>query len=97
MTKVRLSSRRKRLKIEDFSLDRDVERRGWLVQQQHLGRQREGAGDGDALALAAGQFVRVAELELCRKTNEIRSSAVRARVLSRPLMRMGSAICWPIV
>nr|WP_255515049.1 hypothetical protein [Quadrisphaera sp. INWT6] len=37
-----------------------VEARGRLVGQQHARAQREGAGDADALALAAGQLVRVA-------------------------------------
>ena len=34
-----------------------VERRGRLVEQQHRGVADDGAGDGDALALAAGQRV----------------------------------------
>ena len=47
--------------VEDFGLDRDVERRGRLVEQQDWRPEDEGAGDGNALALAAGQLVRVAE------------------------------------
>ena len=44
--------------VEDLRADRDVERRDRLVEddQRRLDDQR--AGDGDALALAAGEFVR---------------------------------------
>ena len=41
-------------------LHRDVQRRGGLVEHQHFGAQHHGAGDRDALALAAGELVRVA-------------------------------------
>ena len=44
----------------DRGLHRDVEGRGDLVADQHLGLGRERARDRDALALAAGQLVRVA-------------------------------------
>ena len=46
--------------VEDLRLHRDVERRGRLVadDQPRLDRQR--ARDGDALALAAGELVRIA-------------------------------------
>ena len=46
--------------VDDLRLDRHVERRDRLVGDQQLRRQRERAGDGDALALAAGEFVRIA-------------------------------------
>ena len=51
-------SRRNRL--EHPRLDGDVERAGGLVGDQQLRAQRQGAGDGDALPLPAGQLVRVA-------------------------------------
>ena len=41
-------------------LHRHVERRGRLVEHQHLGPQHHRARDGDALALAAGELVRIA-------------------------------------
>ena len=44
--------------VEDLGADRDVERRDRLVQHDQLGRQDQRAGDGDALALAAREFVR---------------------------------------
>ena len=46
--------------LDDLGLDRDVEGGDRLVGDDELGLEREGAGDGDALALAAGELVRVA-------------------------------------
>ena len=46
--------------LEDLLLQHDVERRGRLVGDQQLRLQRAGDGDDDALALAAGQLVRIA-------------------------------------
>ena len=46
--------------VDDLRLDRDVERRDRLVADQQLGLDGERAGDADALALAAGEFVREA-------------------------------------
>ncbi len=44
--------------VEDLGTDRDVERRDRLVQHHQPGRQDQRAGNGDALALAAREFVR---------------------------------------
>ena len=46
--------------VHHLGLDRDVERRDRLVADRSGRLQRERAGDADALALAAGEFVRVA-------------------------------------
>lgn len=46
--------------VEDLRLDGDVEGGGGFVQHQQRGPDGEGAGDGDALALAAGELVGVA-------------------------------------
>ena len=46
--------------IEDLRADRDVERGDRLVADDQLRLDRERARNGDALALAAGKFVRVA-------------------------------------
>src|SRR6056297_2156673 len=46
--------------VEDLGLDRDVERRDRFVADQELRVDGERAGNTDALALAAGEFVRVA-------------------------------------
>ena len=44
--------------VDDLRLDRDVECGDRLVGDDQLRVQREGAGDADALALAAGELVR---------------------------------------
>jgi hypothetical protein len=46
--------------VDDLGLHAHVERRGRLVEHDQARLQDEGAGDRDALALAAGEFVRVA-------------------------------------
>ncbi|SAJ34076.1 Uncharacterised protein [Enterobacter cloacae] len=46
--------------VQYLGLDRHVEGRGRLVRHQHLGLQHHRPGQGDALALAAGEHVRVA-------------------------------------
>src|SRR5439155_15776773 len=47
-------------KVDYLCLHRDVERRDRLVADDEARMQGQGAGDADALALAAGEFVRVA-------------------------------------
>ena len=44
--------------VQDLGLDGHVERRHRLVADQHLGIERQGPGDADALALAAGELMR---------------------------------------
>ena len=44
----------------DLGLDRNVERGGWLVENEEVGFEDKGAGDCDALALAARKLVRIA-------------------------------------
>ena len=46
--------------VDDVGLDRHVETADRLVEHEELGGQREGARDGDALQLAAGELARVA-------------------------------------
>ena len=46
--------------VDDLRLHRDVERRDRLVADDQARVERQRAGDADALALAAGEFVRVA-------------------------------------
>ncbi len=46
--------------VDDLHLHRHVERRGGLVQHHETRAQHHGAGDGDALALPAREFVRIA-------------------------------------
>src|SRR5690606_32154632 len=45
--------------VDDLGLYGDVEGGDGFVGDEHVGVEREGAGDGDALALAAGEFVPV--------------------------------------
>ena len=47
------------MQLEDLRLDGDVERGGRLVGDQQVGIVGERHGDHHALALAAGQFVRI--------------------------------------
>ena len=46
--------------LDDLELDRAVQGRGRLVQDEESGLQHEGAGQGDPLPLAAGELVGVA-------------------------------------
>ena len=46
--------------IEDLRLDREIERRHRLVENEQRGIEHERAGDGDALALAPREHVWVA-------------------------------------
>ena len=47
--------------VDHLRLHRDVERGDGLVAHDQLGSQRQGAGDHEALALAAGELVRKAD------------------------------------
>ncbi len=49
-----------RQQVEDLRLHRDVQGRGRLVEDDDVRVRRQGPGNGDALALAAGELVRVA-------------------------------------
>ena len=49
--------------VADGLAQAGVEAAEGLVEQQHPRVGREGAGEGDALAFAAGEFVRVAAAE----------------------------------
>ena len=60
--------------IDNLRLYGHIERACRLVQHDEFGLQHHGAGDGDALALAAGKLVRVAILRL----------RVKAHFLQRP-------------
>ena len=52
----RLAAREFGKALEDFVFGPRVERRGRLVEDQHVGVAHRGAGDRDLLPLAAGQF-----------------------------------------
>ena len=71
--------------VQDLRLDRDVERGGRLVADDELGVGGERARDGDALALAARELVRI----LARRRpgagrRRPSSSPTRARIAASP-------------
>ena len=65
--------------VEDLRADRDVERRDRLVADDQFRLDRERAGDGDALALAAGEFVRIAPRRAAARARPAAGSPRRAR------------------
>ena len=69
--------------VDDLRLDVDVERRDRLVGDDEVRLDRERARDGDALALAAGEFVRVALARRARQADRRRAIRRRARASSR--------------
>ncbi len=44
--------------VQHFAHQFRIQRRGWLVKQHHARAQRQRAGNGDALLLAAGEVTR---------------------------------------
>lgn len=46
--------------VDDDGLHRDVQSGCGFVQHQKLGTHDQGSGDGDALSLTAGEFMRIA-------------------------------------
>ena len=79
---------------EDLRLGRDVEAGDDLVGDDELGLERQRPGDADALALAAGQLVRVAAEKRGRQPDDVeqlgralppcRPVAAAAESLERP-------------
>src|SRR5215469_12656778 len=65
--------------VDDLGLDRDIERRNRFVGDYDLGLERKRTGDADALALAAGELVRVPVVVLGVETNHLQ------QVLNGPL------------
>ena len=68
--------------VEHLGADRDVERAHRLVEHDELGVERQGAGDADALALPAGELVRVA-------LGVLGVEAHRVQQLGDPLLALG--------
>ena len=80
--------------VDDAGLDRHVERRHRLVEHEQLGLERERPGDADALALTAGELVRVAAGVLGLEADELQQLARPAPAavgLQVPCIRSGSA------
>ena len=79
--------------VDDLRLDRDVERRDRLVRHDEVGVQGQRPGQADALALAAGELVRVAAGRVRGRPTISSSSAARrpaARRPASPCTRSGS-------
>ena len=70
--------------VQHLRLDRHIERRDRLVEHQDVGIEHQGAGDGDALALAAGEHVRIAVVMLGPQADIGHHRARRARCARRP-------------
>ena len=77
--------------VEHGRLDRDVERRGRLVGDEQVGVAGQGPGDRDALALAAGQLVRVPVGVLGAQPDLAQQLARPAPVRRAPRARCGAA------
>ena len=70
--------------VQDLRLDRHVERRDRLVGDEELRREHQRARDGDALALAAGEHVRVAAVMLRPQADPRHHLARAGRCAPRP-------------
>jgi hypothetical protein len=57
--------------VEDLSLDGDIESGDGLIADDEVGFDGESAGDADALALAAAEFVGVARCEVGAESDEL--------------------------
>ena len=57
--------------VDHLRLNRDIERRQRFVGDDEAGFDRQSAGDTDALALPAGEFVRIAVGVLGAQTDEV--------------------------
>ena len=68
--------------VQDLRADRNVQRRDRLVQHHQPRRQRQRAGDGDALALPAGKLVR-------KQIRRVRRQADQIEQLADPLAHLG--------
>ncbi len=69
-------ARQPRQQVDDLRLERHVEGRDGLVGDQHLGLHGEGAGEADALPLAAGDLVRETRPISGPRPTRVRSSAM---------------------
>jgi hypothetical protein len=69
--------------IDDLGLDRNVERRNRLVADDDARAKDQGACDADALALPAGEFVRVAIKLMAVESNSFDERADPVQPVSR--------------
>ena len=79
--------------VEHLRLDRHVERRHRLVEHDHLRTERQRPGDADALALTAGELVRVAVAVLGQQADpleQVGDPLTASRSSRTPWIRIGS-------
>ncbi len=69
--------------VDDLRLDRHVERGDRLVADQHVGLHGQRARDGDALALPAGELVRIALGEIGVEPDRARANRRHSRGAGR--------------
>ena len=87
-------------KVEDLRLDRDIERAHRLIGDDQARLGDEGASDGDSLALATGEFMRVFRAHRPAEARpKPRTSATAASRRARPRLcvHKGSATIQPTV
>ena len=72
--------------VQDLRLDRNIERRGRLVANQEFRIAGKGAGNRNALALAAGKLVRIL-LAVRRRKAHLRQQAADPLAQFRPSIR----------
>src|SRR5262245_770820 len=77
--------------VEDLRLDRHVERADRLVAHDQRRAERQRAGDTDALALAAGELVRVAPDHVRLESHLGEQALDSSAPFSRSKIRSGSA------
>ena len=73
--------------FEHLRLHRDVERRDRFVRDQHVGVERQRARDRDALALAAGELMRIARDRVGRQVDQFEQVARLRQRLARAACR----------
>ena len=90
--------------LDDLRLDRDVERGGRLVGDQHVGLAQQRHGDHDALAHAAAELMRIGGQPRCRHRGCRHGSSIAAarsrncrRLRSGWRLRCASTSCVPSV
>src|SRR5215472_1282007 len=79
--------------LDDGGLDAHIEGGGDLIADQHRRLADQGAGDGDALALSAGQLLRITIRIACRQRDPVQhladlSIGLRAAFLSEQFERL---------
>src|SRR5438309_5431512 len=78
--------------LQHLRLYRHVQRRDRLIRHQHVGVERQRAGDGDTLALSAGELMRITRDRIQRQIDQFQQLAcfrkrfgARHAVIDRPL------------